>query len=139
MGLKEVLEKMKLVEIDESETPSAPMPRSPAGSPPPPPPRATSGGAARPGAAPPMHDVLKGAPKPAADDAAMSKVKTGSDALPDFESIYQASGVKAPPHGFTAQKVLEILSSPDFAALDARAKAAALSGFLKMNPTGPVA
>ena len=62
----------------------------------------------------------------------------GSNEIPDFPSIYRASGVKDPAHGFTAYKVLEILSSPDFAALDPKAKAAALSGFLRMNPTGPV-
>jgi hypothetical protein len=60
------------------------------------------------------------------------------DAVPDFASIYSASGLKDPAHGFSAYKVLEILSSPDFAGLDARAKAAALSGFLRMNPSGPV-
>ena len=34
--------------------------------------------------------------------------------------------------------MLEILSSLEFANLDSRAKAAALAGFLKMNPSGPV-
>src|SRR5262245_29891985 len=135
MGLKEVLEKMKLVELEEEATPS---PRVPTGSPapPPPPPRA---GAPRP-PAPAMQDLLKGAaPRPKIDEGALgaTAAKAGSD-LPDFDSVYQAAGVKVPAHGFSSYKVLEILSSSDLAALDPRAKAAALSGFLKMNPTGPV-
>lgn len=59
--------------------------------------------------------------------------------VPGFPEIYRAAGVEEPAHGFTAFKVLEILSSPDFAGLPPKAKAAALGGFLKMNPAGPVA
>jgi len=81
-----------------------------------------------------MGDVLKAAPKPKIDEAAANKAGD----VPDFPSIYQAAGVKDPPHGFSAYKVLEIFSSPEFEGLDPRAKAAALSGFLKMNPGGPV-
>ena len=43
-----------------------------------------------------------------------------------------------PPHGYSAYKVLEIFASPGFASLDLRAKAAALTGFLNMTPSGPV-
>jgi hypothetical protein len=131
VGLKEVLEKMKLVEVEEG--PEAPVARVPSASPPapPPPPRA--------GAAPAMADVLRSAPpRPKIDEAALKGAKTGADSLPDFDSVYQAAGVKVPPHGFSAYKVLEILSMSEFAALDIRAKAVALGGFLKMNPTGPV-
>ena len=58
--------------------------------------------------------------------------------IPDFPAIYRAAGVSDPAHGYSAYKVLEIFGSPGFAALDTRAKAAALTGFLNMNPTGPV-
>jgi hypothetical protein len=82
-----------------------------------------------------MNDVLKTAPaRPKIDEAAASKAGD----VPDFPSIYQAAGVKDPPHGFSAYKVLEIFSSPELESLDARAKAGALAGFLKMNPSGPV-
>jgi hypothetical protein len=137
MGLKEVLEKMKLVELEQApDVPAAPSaPRPPAGSPPLPRPSSVPRGAAP----PPMADVLKSAPaKAKLDDAAASKVKTGADSMPDFDSVYQAAGVKVPAHGFSAYKVLEFLSSPDLAALDARSKAAALGVSLKMNPSGPV-
>ncbi|HEV7785703.1 MAG TPA: hypothetical protein VGQ28_10235 [Thermoanaerobaculia bacterium] len=62
----------------------------------------------------------------------------GGDEIPDFAAIYRAAGVTDPAHGYTAYKVLEIFASPGFATLDARAKAAALTGFLNMNPSGPV-
>ena len=136
MGLKEVLEKMKLVEIEDSGVPVSAAPRPSVASPPPPPMRSGSA-SPRPGT-PPMKDVLGSVPAPKLDEAALSKAKTGSDSLPDFDSVYQAAGVKVPAHGFSAHKVLEFLSSPDLAALDPRAKAAAFAGFLRMNPTGPV-
>jgi hypothetical protein len=128
MGLKDVLEKMKLVEAGDEDADAAvaaPSPSAPRRPTPPPPPRASIG------------DIVQRTPPPALDEAALPK-GTG-DVIPDFPAIYQASGVKDPAHGFTAYKVLEILSSADFASLDAKAKAAALSGFLRMSPAGPVA
>ena len=129
MGLKGILEKMKLVESDEPEAeasvaavravPSSTAPRKPVAPQPPP---------------PSMKDIIHRVPAPRLDEQSLS----GNDDIPDFPSIYKASGVKDPAHGFTAYKVLEILSAADFEALDAKAKAAALSGFLRMNPAGPV-
>jgi len=84
-----------------------------------------------------MSEILGNAPAPATLDESALPAQSG-DQVPDFPAIYKASGVTEPAHGFSAYKVLEILSSPDFAGLDPRAKAAALSGFLKMNPSGPV-
>jgi len=131
MGLKEVLEKMKIVEAaDEASAP--PAVARPANMPPPPPPRAGSG--TRP---PHMNDVLKNVPPPRIDESALPAVKEGAD-VPDFDSIYKAAGVKDQAHGFSAYKVLEILSSSEFSSMDIQAKASALSAFLKMNPTGPV-
>lgn len=148
MGLKEVLSKMKIVEISPEET--------------------AFGSSARPGGSPPPAPVgqptdireLLGTlqPPPEIDDKAFEaatkaaegegKAERGSDAgdvgeiagmdIPDFAMIYRAAGIQDPAHGYTAHKVLEILSSSDFANLDSRAKAAALAGFLRMNPTGPV-
>jgi hypothetical protein len=124
MGLKDVLEKMRLVEADGDDaapaaaTPAAPTRRMPSS------------------AKIPLGEILSSVPAPKIDEHALTP-QAGGD-IPDFPEIYKASGVTDPPHGFSAYKVLEILSSPDFAALDPRAKAAALSGFLKMNPSGPV-
>jgi hypothetical protein len=130
MGLKDVLERMKLVEPEAEKTPPSPSsPPAPLGTPVPrhaPPPPRTS-----------IKEILQTLPvQPKLDEQALQK-EVGDD-IPDFPSIYQTSGVKDPAHGFSAYKVLEILSSSDFSALDPRAKAAALSGFLRMNPTGPV-
>ncbi len=128
MGLKDVLEKMKLVEGSDEDTAAsvpAPAPASTRRPAPPPPPRAS------------IAEIVQKTPPPALDEAALPK--GSGETIPDFPAIYQASGVKDPAHGFTAYKVLEILSSADFASLDAKAKAAALSGFLRMSPAGPVA
>jgi hypothetical protein len=131
MGLKDVLEKMKLVEVEGSD---AQTPGPPASTATPP---GMAGRRPSPGQKASINDILQNAPSPPKlDEQALPKA--AGDEIPDFDSIYRASGVKDPAHGFSAQKVLEILSSPDFAALDVRAKAAALSGFLKMNPSGPV-
>jgi hypothetical protein len=130
MGLKDVLEKMKLVEVEgqEADRPAAATPApspTPAGRRPAPASRAS------------IDEILQRVPaQTKLDEQALPK--DAGDAVPDFESIYRASGVKEPAHGFSAYKVLEILSSADFAALPAPAKAAALSGFLRMNPSGPV-
>jgi hypothetical protein len=130
MGLKGILEKMKLVESDEPEAeasvaairavPSSTAPRKPTPAVAPP---------------PPLKDIVHRVPPARIDEKAVP----AGDEIPDFPAIYKASGVKDPAHGFTAYKVLEILSAPDFASLDNKAKAAALSGFLRMNPAGPVA
>jgi hypothetical protein len=133
MGLKDVLEKMKLVEVGDDEAATAASPN--------PPPHPGAPGTRRPTApAPPrpsIGDIVQKTPPPSLDEKVLPKAP--GDPIPDFPAIFQASGVKDPPHGFTAYKVLEILSSADFASLDAKAKAAALSGFLRMNPSGPVA
>jgi hypothetical protein len=135
MGLKDVLEKMKLVEADGPAEPEASAATAASSGPrrsaPPPNPRQGMGPKLS------MSEILGNAPAPAALDESSLPAQSG-DQVPDFPAIYKASGVTEPAHGFSAYKVLEILSSPDFAGLDPRAKAAALSGFLKMNPSGPV-
>jgi hypothetical protein len=129
MGLKGILEKMKLVESDEpAPEPSVAAIRAVPSSTP----------ARKPGippsSPPPLKDIIQRVPPARIDEQSLP----GTEEVPDFPAIYRASGIKDPAHGFTAYKVLEILSSPDFAALDTKAKAGALSGFLRMNPSGPV-
>ncbi|HVG06815.1 MAG TPA: hypothetical protein VNM67_03860 [Thermoanaerobaculia bacterium] len=146
MGLKEVLSKMKIVEIAPEEMTPGPS-SSPGGS--------SGSSAPSPLGRPTDIRELLGTlqPPPDIDDKAFeaaSKPAGGAPGaedgpgeiagmdIPDFAMIYKAAGIQDPAHGYTAHKVLEILSSPDFANLDSRAKAAALTGFLRMNPTGPV-
>jgi hypothetical protein len=130
MGLKEVLHRMKIVELTEHDAPAA----SPSA-----------------GSAPPdLEAILAAVPAPrpideralarGAGEAGSAHPAGAEDPLeiPDFAAIYRAAGIADPPHGYTAFKVLEILSSPELAQLDPKSKAAALSGFLKMNPAGPV-
>ncbi|HEY0511732.1 MAG TPA: hypothetical protein VGH73_07510 [Thermoanaerobaculia bacterium] len=148
MGLKEVLSKMKIVELSPDEVgPASPGPASPA-------PAAWVAPSApgRPGSptSPPgpsgmpadIRDLLGTLPEPPEIDerklpADTSEGGDGGD-VPDFPAIYRAAGVVDPPHGYSAYKVLEIFASPGFASLDLRAKAAALTGFLNMSPSGPV-
>lgn len=156
MSLKQVLSRMKLIEVDEPAGAPAAAPAAPAGklapnpvldilATVPEPPRideqalararqartreAQAGQPARPGGQAP-------APPPAAGPR--EEAGGGGLEIPDFEDIYRAAGISEPSHGFSAYKVLEILSSPDLEGLEGRAKAAALAGFLKMNPAGPV-
>jgi hypothetical protein len=142
MGLREVLSKMKIVEIapEEMTLGSSSPPKSSA---PPPPGQPTDIrellGTLEP---PPEIDdkAFEAASKPAggAPGSAEGAGEIAGMDIPDFAMIYKAAGIQDPAHGYTAHKVLEILSSSDFANLDSRAKAAALAGFLRMNPTGPV-
>jgi hypothetical protein len=143
MGLKEVLSKMKIVEIEPDATaPPPPEMTAPPGIPgiPGMPAMPTSAGA-RPGAGAPkdIRELLGTIPDtPAIDERKLPAEADGGDDVPDFPAIYKAAGVSDPVHGYSAYKVLEIFASPGFASLDTRAKAAALAGFLNMNPTGPV-
>jgi hypothetical protein len=134
MGLKEVLSKMKIVELEGGElAPGIDRPTAaPAAKSPPPP-----------GTPPDIRELLGTLPEPPPIDEKKLAVEAGGsgdggDEIPDFPAVYKAAGVIDPPHGYSAYKVLEIFASPGFAALDARAKAAALVGFLNMNPAGPV-
>lgn len=169
MGLKQILEKMKLVELEApatggapgstpatsdasaprpSRTPIASHPTRPTASPTParsgsssspPPPRAMTGSEA-------LADILERLPPAQIDPrrlpppapAATAGGEAATLPIPDFAEVYRAAGVSEPRHGFSAYKVLEILSADDFAGLEPRAKAAALAGFLKMVPGGPV-
>lgn len=134
MGLKEVLSKMKIVEIDPDEAaaavPPAVAPSMPGPKDLPPPPSMPKD----------IRDLLGTIPEPPAIDERKLPPESADEGgdIPDFPAIYKAAGVVNPPHGYSAYKVLEIFASPGFAALDTRAKAAALTGFLNMNPSGPV-
>lgn len=127
MGLKEVLSKMKIVELTPDEMPAVPS--------------SDAGKSPLPGPPTDIRELLGTMPETPAIDERKLAAETGggeSDEIPDFPAVYRAAGVADPAHGYSAYKVLEIFSSPGFAALDSRAKAAALTGFLNMNPTGPV-
>jgi hypothetical protein len=133
MGLKEVLSKMKLVEMSPEEADATAVP-APAGRP------SSPGTPGMPGPPTDIRDLLGALPEPPVIDEKKlpAPADGGGDEIPDFAAIYRAAGVTDPPHGYTAYKVLEIFASPGFATLDARAKAGALTGFLNMNPSGPV-
>lgn len=149
MGLKEVLSKMKIVEIEPEAVPGLQMPSAP----PPGAPMPTMP-VMRPAGMPPgqptdIRDLLSSLqPPPEIDEKMLAEAappsgndqdgEDGGPGIPDFAAIYKAAKIEDPAHGYTAQKVLEILSSPHLANLDSKAKAAALAGFLQMNPTGPV-
>lgn len=126
MGLKRLLEKMKLVELEAGEAPpvaaTAPAP------------------AARAAEPVDLEAILGSLPPAPAIDEAKLPAAAANEAIevPDFDAIYRAAGIAEPAHGFSAGKILEILEAPEFAGLEPKAKAAALAGFLKMVPGGPV-
>ena len=142
MGLREVLSKLKLVEVGESH-PAHVRGAAPSA--------ASSGNRAVPArssSSSDLEELLRTLPPPEPiDESVLSSRKRAGAApasdseleLPDFPSVYRAAGIGEPPHGFTAFKVLEMLESSGLADLPPQAKASALAGFLKMNPGGPVA
>jgi hypothetical protein len=156
MGLKDVLAKMKLVEL---EGPAGSQPPRPSRGPAPPPapskpaPRAPqappasaakeAAPAARAGATPAeetIEDILASLPRSAPKidaEAVPAEARPGARET-DFGAVYRAARVPDPPHGFTALELLKMLSSPHLAALDGRARAQALVAFLEMNPAGRV-
>lgn len=95
MGLKGILEKMKLVESDEpaSEASVAAVRAVP-----------SSTSARKPGTPsappPPMREIIQRVPPARIDEQSLP----GSGEVPDFPAIYNASGIKDPAHGFTAYK-----------------------------------
>ena len=135
MGLKDVLVKLKLVELEEgSRAPGAADPPELAellARVPPPAPVDERKLARTPTPRPLSH---ASSPPPAAETPS----RHSSSELPGFTEIYRAAGIVDPAHGFTAFKVLEFLGSPELAQLEGRARAAALTTFLKMNPAGAV-
>ena len=144
MGLKDVLAKIRLLEVEETPDAAKPAPAAttkPAATRP-----AAPGAAGAPskpqpgGAAATMEEILRTLPPVEIDEKALppSRAGGGDDGEPGFADIYRAAAIKDPAHGFGAYKVLEILGSDAFAGLEMKAKAAALAGFLKMNPQGPV-
>lgn len=125
MGLKDMLQKMKLVEVE-----AAPATASPAM-------RDTS--PQRPAPRQEIGDLLAGIEPAKLDPAKLPAAATAPGGqVPSFDEIYRAAGIAAPAHGYSAYKVLEIVSSAELAPLDAKAKAQAIAGFLKMNPGGAV-
>jgi hypothetical protein len=132
MGLKEVLSRMKIVEMDPEIAPAAAPPAVASA-----PPRDEIADLLASIPAAPEIDERKLAAASAASGGKGSGTDPG-DEIPDFPAVFKAAGVVDPPHGYSVYKVLEIFSSPGFATLDTRAKAAALTGFLNMNPSGPV-
>jgi len=161
MGLREVLSKMKIVEVEGEEAP-APLPQafplSSGGTPgltgpgltgmtagAPMPGHLGVPGSSKPSGSPgslgpprDIRDLLSSMPPAREIDEKVLPPETEAGEIPDFKAVFKAAGISDPAHGYSAYKVLEILSSPEFANLDSKAKAAALSGFLKMSPTGPV-
>ena len=94
-------------------------------------------GRAAPAARPGRLDEILAGDRAARAEPARAR-RCGRSQIPDFAAVYRAAGIVDPPHGFSAFKVLEILRLRELAALEPKAKAAALAGFLKMNPAGPV-
>lgn len=136
MGLKDMLARMKLIEVEgaaapskaaalpsKGETPAAPRRSAPVDL------KAILASVNKPPAAVPL---------PAAPPGPAAPSLTSGDLEADFDVVYRLAGVTAPAHGFTAPKILEILASEHLASLAPAAKAGALLGFLQAHPNGPV-
>ena len=96
-------------------------------------------GARGPDPRPSVEDLLASVPAPRPiDEKSLPTEEGGGVGIPEFPDIFRAAGMTDPAHGYSAYKVLKIFSSQGFTALEPKAKAAALAGFLNMNPSGPV-
>ena len=62
---------------------------------------------------------------------------TGGEQI-SFADIYQRAGVVAPQHGFTIDKLIELMAADEFRGLDGAALARMLTGMLKRMPGGAV-
>src|SRR6478672_3316141 len=105
MGLKEVLSRMKIVEMDPETAPAA---APPAAAPAPPRDEIADLLASIPAA--PEIDERKLAAASAKEKGAAPGGEAG-DEIPDFPAVFKAAGVVDPPHGYSVYKVLEIFSS----------------------------
>lgn len=91
------------------------------------------GGGGRPGSSPskpglkPLQPTMQTqAPQPQAPMTG----NVGSDTPRSFPEIYAASKIQVPPHGYTSDKVIELLNSPRLQALPEGAKAASALAIL---------
>lgn len=55
-----------------------------------------------------------------------------------LSKIYASAGIEAPAHGFTVDKLIEMMDAEEFAALDPPVKAQVITGLLRRLPTGAV-
>jgi hypothetical protein len=55
-----------------------------------------------------------------------------------FDDIYARAGVKPPAHGFTVDKLIEMMNADEFKGTDRPTMAKMISGMLKLLPGGPV-
>ncbi len=61
-----------------------------------------------------------------------------SDLTVDVERIYEKAGIKAPAHGFTVLKLIEMMNAEEFRGMDGGTLAKFFAGILKGLPGGPV-
>src|SRR5688572_15692964 len=111
MGLREVLSKMKLVEMEPRpgdpagvDSPTASASGAPSGRPQPPPVEDILASIPK---TPPRIDekILAPAPAPRSESGAGSgAASAGAVEIPDFETIYRSAGITDPSHGYSASK-----------------------------------
>lgn len=63
---------------------------------------------------------------------------SSSDSDISCDDIYARAGVKPPAHGFTVDKLIEMMNADEFKGTDRASMAKMISGMLKLLPGGPV-
>lgn len=75
------------------------------------------------------------------DEKAAAAAVDASGANPEdfpLDKIYASAGITAPAHGFTVDKLVEMMNAEEFVALEPATKATVISGLLRRLPGGAV-
>jgi hypothetical protein len=70
-----------------------------------------------------------------------SVVSADDAAVPEdypFDRIYASAGIEQPEHGFTVDRLVEMMAADEFRDLDAATRARVIAGMLRRLPTGAV-
>jgi DNA-binding transcriptional MerR regulator len=123
-----LLEKMGLVYSREGQQEPTPAAETSASEP------APADVGPRPGG--PPTQLTPPAPPVKLDVAALEQQPSGEDYA--LEQIYTSAGIVAPEHGFTVDRLIEMLEAEEFRGMDAPTRARVITGMLKRLPTGAV-
>jgi hypothetical protein len=123
-----LLEKMGLVYSREGQQEPTPAAETSASEP------APADVGPRPGG--PPKQLTPPAPPVKLDVAALEQQPSGEDYA--LEQIYTSAGIVAPEHGFTVDRLIEMLEAEEFRGMDAPTRARVITGMLKRLPTGAV-
>jgi hypothetical protein len=85
-----------------------------------------------------LADGVRATPAPVIPPERFEGTATADEPDIPFDDIYARAGVQPPPHGFTVDKLIEMMNADEFKGTDRASMAKMISGMLKLLPGGPV-